>query len=165
MQTPRNKTRMADANGIRGHALQAVQIWMDAHRQGGRGVDGVSARSRPAGFGRYDALRQIQGGTTALTPRAGNDPGAPESFKGAQAALSAFYRAKIEMTRRSLPAHEISAAIRAILDDQSAAFQALADRRGAASRASRARRQGAIIAGREATQREPSGFPPTARPS
>ncbi len=158
------QTRMADANGIRGNSLQKMQIWVDAQRQGGR-VDGVFARSRPAGFGRYDALRQIQGRTTALTPRASNDAGAPESFKGEQAALSAFYRAKIEVTRRSLPAREVSAAIRAILDDQSAAFQALADRRAAASKTFRDRRQSARFAAREATQRERRGVPPYARPS
>jgi hypothetical protein len=61
-----------------------------------------------------------------------------------------FYSAKIEATRRSLPAREVSAAIRALLDEQSAAFRELADRRGAVSKASRERRQGAHIAAREA---------------
>ena len=86
------QTRMADANGIRGHALQAVQIWVDAHRQGGRSANGLPARSWRASFRRYDELRQVQSGTTALAaPRAGNDT----------AALSALYAAKIETTKRS----------------------------------------------------------------
>ena len=159
--------RMADANGIRGLALPPMQIWLDSNRQGGRGADGVPARSRRAGFGRYDSLRPVRGETTALAaPRARGDPGAPDSsLKGEHALLSAFYGAKIEATRRSLPAREVSAAIRVLLDEQSAAFRALADRRGRASKASRERRQGAQIAAQEATQGERAGFPPTARPS
>jgi hypothetical protein len=137
------KQELEDANGIRSHALREVQIWLDAHRQGGRRADGLPARSQRAGFGRYDGLRQVRGEATALAaPVASNDTTAPVSFKGESAALSALYRAKIEMTRRGgLPAREISAAIRAILDDQSAAFRALADRRSVASKASRERRQ------------------------
>jgi hypothetical protein len=96
------QTRMADANGIRGHALQAVQIWVDAHRQGGRSANGLPARSWRTRFRRYDELRQVQSGTTALAvPRAGNDTAAPVSFKGARAALSALYAAKIETAKRS----------------------------------------------------------------
>jgi hypothetical protein len=95
--------RMADADGIRGNPLQKMQIWLDALRQGGR-VDGVFARSRAAGSGRYDALRQIQGRTTALTPRASNDAAAPFSRKGEATALSALYGAKIEATTRGPPA-------------------------------------------------------------
>ncbi len=99
--------RMADADRVRSNSLQKMQIWLDAQRQGGR-VDGVFARSRPAGFGRYDALRQIQGRTTALTPRASNDTAAPVSFKGEPAALSALDGAKIEATKRGTPAREAS---------------------------------------------------------
>jgi hypothetical protein len=137
------KQELEDANGIRSHALREVQIWLDAHRQGGRGTDSLPARSQRAGFGRYDGLRQVRGEATALAaPRVRNDTTAPDSsFNGEHAALSAFYRAKIEMTRRSSPARDVSAAIRAILDDQSAAFRALTDRRGVASKASRERRQ------------------------
>jgi len=57
-----------------------------------------------------------------------------------QALLHAFYGAKIEATRRSLPAREISAAVRAILAEQSAAFRALAERRFAAMRTAREKR-------------------------
>jgi hypothetical protein len=162
------KQELADANGIRGLALREVQIWMDAHRQGGRGADGVPARSQRTGFGRYDKLRPARGeATTALAaPRASGDTGAPDaSLNGEHAALSAFYGAKIEATRRSLPAREVSAAIRAIFDEQSAAFRALADRRGTASKASRERRHGARFAAREATGRERAGVLPYARPS
>jgi hypothetical protein len=161
------QSRMADANGIRGHALPPMQVWLDANRQRGRGADGVPARSRRAGFGRYDGLRPVRGEATGLAAhRASADTGAPDSsLNGEHAALSAFYGAKIEATRRSLPAREVSAAIRAILDEQSAAFRALADRKGVASKASRERGHGARIAAREATGRERAGFPPMARPS
>lgn len=57
------------------------------------------------------------------------------------AAIQALYGAKIEATRRSLPAREIAAAVRAILAEQSAAFRALAERRHAAMRAARERRR------------------------
>ncbi len=57
------------------------------------------------------------------------------------AVILALYGAKIELTRRSLPAREINAAVRAILADQSAAFRELAQRRFAAMRAARERRQ------------------------
>jgi hypothetical protein len=112
-------------------------------------------------------LRPVRGEATALAAhRARGDPGTPDSpLNGEHAALSAFYSAKIEATRRSLPAREVSAAIRAILDEQSAAFRALADRRGTASRASRERQQGARFAACEATQRDRAGVPPFARPS
>jgi hypothetical protein len=159
---------LADANGIRGLALPPMQIWLDAHGQGGRGADGVPARSRRASFGQYDELRQVQGGTTTAlaAPRVCGDTGAPDSsLRGEYAALSAFYGAKIEATRRSLPAREVSAAIRAIFDEQSAAFRALADRRGTASKASRERKQVAQLTAREATQQDRAGIPPYARPS
>ena len=57
------------------------------------------------------------------------------------AVILALYGAKIELTRRSLPAREISAAVRAILAEQAAAFRELAERRHAAMRAARERRQ------------------------
>jgi hypothetical protein len=56
------------------------------------------------------------------------------------AVILALYGAKIELTRRSLPAREVSAAVRAILADQSAAFRELAQRRFAAMRAAREKR-------------------------
>lgn len=47
----------------------------------------------------------------------------------------AFYRAKIEATRRGLPAHEVAAAVRAILAKPAAAFRALGERRDPMMRA------------------------------
>ena len=61
-------------------------------------------------------------------------------FRACRRLILAFYGAKIEATRRSLPAREISAAVRAILAEQSAAFRALAERRFAAMRTAREKR-------------------------
>jgi hypothetical protein len=53
-------------------------------------------------------------------------------FETEQEAIRAFYGAKIEATRRSLPKREASAAVRALLVEQSLACKALAERRQAA---------------------------------
>jgi hypothetical protein len=60
------------------------------------------------------------------------------SFEAAQEAIRAFYGAKIEATRRSLPKREAAAAVRALLIEQSLAFKALAERRQAEGVARRA---------------------------
>lgn len=51
------------------------------------------------------------------------------SFEADQAAIRAFYGAKIEATRRSLPKRDAASAVRALLVEQSLAFKALAERR------------------------------------
>ncbi len=79
------------------------------------------------------------------------------------AVILALYGAKIELTRRSLPAREISAAVRAILAEQSAAFQELAERRFAAMRAARERRQASRQVDGESSKIE-RGEVPDARP-
>jgi hypothetical protein len=70
-----------------------------------------------------------------------------------RSALMAFYGAKIEATRRSLPAREIGAAIQAIIAEQRAAMRALADRQQAAMQAGREKGQNERHAVREATRR------------
>ena len=42
--------------------------------------------------------------------------------------MLAFYGAKIEATRRSLPTREIAAAVRAIIEERDAAMRAFSDR-------------------------------------
>ena len=74
-----------------------------------------------------------------------------------RAVILALYGAKIELTRRSLPAREISAAVRAILAEQSAAFRELAERRFAAMRAARERRQASHYAEAENSKIERAG--------
>jgi len=69
--------------------------------------------------------------------KARDDPG-DLSFETEQEAIRAFYGAKIEATRRSLPKLEAGAAVRALLVEQSLAFKALAERRQAESAARRA---------------------------
>jgi len=63
--------------------------------------------------------------------KARDDPG-DLLFETEQEAIRAFYGAKIEATRRSLPKREASAAVRALLVEQSLACKALAERRQAA---------------------------------
>jgi hypothetical protein len=77
--------------------------------------------------------------------------------------IVALYGAKIELTRRSLPAREVSAAVRAILAEQSAAFRELAQRRFAAMRAARERRQASRYAEAENSKIE-RGEVPDAQP-
>jgi hypothetical protein len=81
--------------------------------------------------------------------------------KGEQAALSAMYRAKIEVARRSLPAHEIAAAIYALVREMGAAMKALTDRRSAARAAKAAARKGQEVVSRS----EGGAVAETARPS
>jgi hypothetical protein len=63
------------------------------------------------------------------------------SLAHARSAIHAFYGAKIEATRRSLPGREIAAAIRAIRDERRAAMRALAARKQAVFLGLRERRR------------------------
>ncbi len=158
------QTQLADAHGLRRQSLPDVRVRLDADGQGGRNGDCVFARSR-AGIGRYDELRQVREERTGLASHRANDAAfAPDtSLQGMRAVILALYGAKIELTRRSLPASEVSAAVRAILAEQSAAFRELAGRRFAAMRAARERRQALHYAEGENSKIERAGGP-DARP-
>lgn len=134
------------------------------------------ARAR-AGPGRYDVLRLVR------TPRdAGNDrraasvtghgsSTAPElSHLGAErSAIRSLYAAKIEIMRRSLPRHEIAAAIRALRDEQRAATRALTVRKQSTLRAWRERRDAERFSAKQSGQteraQETARAPPEAKPS
>jgi len=60
-------------------------------------------------------------------------------FLGARSAIRSLYEAKIEITRRSLPRHEIAAAVRALRDEQHAAVRALTAQKQSTLRAWRER--------------------------
>jgi hypothetical protein len=60
------------------------------------------------------------------------------SFEGDDETIRAFYGAKIEATRRSLPKREAAAAVRALLVEQRLALKAFAERRQVAIAARRA---------------------------
>ena len=109
------------------------------------------ARSR-AGAGRYDQLRSVRGEAAAgartgsaarvaagLTAPRG-DGGVDLLFRGARAEIVATYAAKIEATRRSLPAREIAAAVRALVEERRAAVRAIGERQRAAQTAAHERR-------------------------
>ena len=122
---------LAYADGLRRQPLHQLRGGLDAHREGRRQTDGLLARSR-AGFGRYDGLRSLreEGGAALVASRLGDRSAPAVALNGECAALMALYSAKIETTRRSgLSARDVSAAIRALLDERAAAFQALTERR------------------------------------
>lgn len=145
------------AGGLRRDALPGLQGWLDAHRREGRGVHGVPAGSR-AGDGGHDALRQVSAAGRERPGLAVEGTGADSGVKGDQAAIRGLYAAKIEATRRSLPAHEVDAAIRALLDAQSAAVRAVANRRHVGAATTRQRREAARRGYREAL-RQPHAQP------
>jgi hypothetical protein len=76
------------------------------------------------------------------------------------AVILSLYGAKIEATRRSLPAREVGAAIRALMDEQRAAMKALAERRHGAAAARQERTHELPRAGGEGLQQ---ARPPPAR--
>jgi hypothetical protein len=156
---------METAGWLRRQSLLQVRGRLDADGSRGRGADNVSARSR-AGAGRYDGLRSVRGEETRLASNSASEiASAPDaSLDGESATILAFYGAKIALTRRSVPARDVSAAVKAILDEQSAAFRALADRRHAVMRAARERRRDLRHADREASRIERAGVP-DAQPS
>jgi len=158
------QTRLADTHGLRRQSLPDVRVRLDADGQRRRHGDRVFARSR-TGAGRYDQLRSVRGEGTGLASHRASDAatGPDASLEGMNAVIAALYGAKIELTRRSLPAREISAAVRAILADQSAAFRELAQRRFAAMRAAREKRQALRFAEGENSKIERVGAP-DARP-
>ena len=86
-------------------------------RSGGRSVDGADHKP---------------GAVRAAVIAAGS---------GEQAALSAFFRAKGEALRRSLPRHEIAAALRALEHERAAMMKAITDRRHSAQAAAQEKRQ------------------------
>ena len=144
-------TGVANAHGIRRQPLPPLRGGLDAHRERGRGSDRVLARSR-AGVGRYDPLRQVRreaavgartgsvgSVATGLTAPRG-DIGADLLFRGARAEIVALFAAKIEATRRSLPAREITAAVRALVEERRAAVRAIGEHRRAAQVAAHERR-------------------------
>ncbi|WP_156964693.1 hypothetical protein [Methylocapsa aurea] len=124
------QTRVAEAHGLRSQSLPDMRGGLDADGKRGRDADGVPARPRACAGG-YDGLRPVRGEGTGLASRSGIASAQGLSFAGEGAGIRALYGAKIEATRRSLPAREIAAAVRALLDEQRAAFRALAERRQA----------------------------------
>jgi len=130
----KTQTVLADAHGLRRQPLPQLRGGLDAHGQRGRGVDGVPARPRTSA-GRYDGLRQVrEEGRSAGLNRdhaRGDALTRASSFEGERAVMRAFYGAKIEATRNSVPSREIAAAIRALLDEWSVSSRALVERQQA----------------------------------
>jgi hypothetical protein len=143
------QTTLANADRLCRQPLQELRGGLDADGQRGRRSDRVPSRPG-AGVSRYDELRQVRKERRGT----GVSRDGPDSFAAANAAIHQFYSAKIEATRRRMPAREVSAAIRALLDEQSAAFRALAERKKVVRRTMRERRRTALHAAKEATQRQ-----------
>lgn len=166
-------TGVANAHGLRRQSLPPLRGGLDAHRERGRGSDRVLARPR-ASAGRYDQLRSVcgeaatgaaAGATTGTAARvtAGltaprGDGGADLSFRDARADILARYAARIDAARRTLPAREISAALRALVEERRAAVRAIEEREQAARTAAHERRAAerfsARLARQSATQAE-----------
>jgi len=125
---------LADADRLCRQPLQQLRGGLDAHGRERGQADNLFARSR-AGPHRYDGLRSVRGQADAgsLGPLADDRAGPDLSFRDERSALSSLYAGKIEVLKRNLPAREIAAAIRALLDERSAAFRALGERRQAAA--------------------------------
>jgi hypothetical protein len=68
------------------------------------------------------------------TGKAGDVPDASPEFRSEFAALLAYYAARIAAARRSLPANQVSAAVQAIMNEQTVALRALAERQAAAQK-------------------------------
>jgi hypothetical protein len=66
--------------------------------------------------------------------KAGDVPDASPEFRSEFAGLLAYYAARIAAARRSLPASRVSAAVQAIMNEQTIALRALAERQAAAQR-------------------------------
>ena len=100
----------------------------------------ISIHARPrADPGRYDVLRLARAEPVGVD--AGSSGASPLDlpFLGARSAIRSLYEAKIEITRRSLPRHEIAAAVRALRDEQHAAVRALTAQKQSTLRAWRER--------------------------
>jgi len=164
---------IANADRLCRQPLSKLQSGLDAHGNRGWSVDGVPARST-TGAERYAGLRSVsaeagrgtrpdiaaRGATSGLSAGRGGVSsgrggksltGLPRVDSGGeQEAIQGLFAAKIEATRRSLPAHAVSAAIRALLDEQSAAMRAVTIRRQAAKGAARQGRAAARYSDRQA---------------
>ena len=117
---------------------------------------------------RYDPLRSVRGeaatGATAgaitgtvtrvaaglIAPR--GDGGADMSFRAARADLLARYAVKIDEARRRLPAREIAAAMRALVEERRAAVRAIGERQQAAQTAAHERHDAERFSARLARQ-------------
>lgn len=134
-----HRAALADADRIRRQPLPHLRGGLDAHRQG-RMFDRVPARPRASSSG-YDELRplRVEGASGRLIRR--GDGATVAAGNGEQAALAAFFRAKGEALRRSLPRHEIAAALRALEHERAAMMKAITDRRHGAQAAAQEKRQ------------------------
>jgi hypothetical protein len=122
---------LANANRLCRQPLPALRGGMDTHREGGRRADGLLARSR-AGFIGYDQLRSVRGeGATASSAwrLASHDTNLDSRFAAEAAGIAALFRIKLANLRWYVPAREIAAAARVLLDDKRASMRALRERR------------------------------------
>jgi hypothetical protein len=141
---------VAHADRLRGQPLQKLCGGLDENWEGRGRVDNLLARPR-AGPSRYDELRPLRGQAGGIETRGSEERGT--SLKGLSAALRAFYGAKIEAVRQSVPTSERAAAMRALCDDRAVALRVLAQMR-AASAAAIKRRQIVRRSARTAERRD-----------
>jgi hypothetical protein len=75
-------------------------------------------------------LRQVraEAGQSGLGWPGAGDTDAGSSFAGERSAIHSLFAAKIEVARRTTPARDRAAAIRAIMDEEHGALQAIAER-------------------------------------
>jgi hypothetical protein len=134
---PSTENPVAHAHGLRRQSLPSMQNGLDADGQRGRPDNRLFARSR-AGAGRYDRLRPARAETNARLDGPGDTAVTQAfAFKSEQAALGAFYGAKIEALKRSVAPRDLAVALKALFAERSAAFRALADRRQDSAAAAR----------------------------
>lgn len=138
-QLVRTETHQTDAVaravGVRGKPLHEMRGWVDAPIEE-RDLSGrMSARPRSgaAGDGELRPLRG-EGGAGLAAGAASVRADIAAAFRIEHAAIVSFYAARIEAVKRGVAAAAITAAIRALVDEQIVALRALADRRGAAER-------------------------------
>ncbi len=132
----RAATGLANSGSFRGQSLPEKRGASDAGQQEGRKADpssppndGATGQNgvNPTGFG---------AGNPSMSPEASGGASAPDvsaEFRSEMAAIRAYYAARIAAARRGLPAGDIAAAIRALLNEETVALRALTDRWRAAT--------------------------------
>jgi hypothetical protein len=133
----RAATGLANPSSFRDRSVSDMRGGLDSDRQEGLKADPSSLPLDPTSGQNGLPYVGAGAGNTRMSPEpngnAGESPDVSAEFQGEMAALRAYFAARIAAARRGLPAGDVAAAVKAILNDETVALRSLADRWRAAT--------------------------------
>ncbi len=129
----RAATGLANSGNFRGQSLPDTRGNLDSDRQEGRKIDPSPSPLDPTS--RQNGMNPAGSGAgnPSMSPEASEPPDVSAQFQSEMAAIRGYYAARIAAARRGLPAGDLAAAIRALLNEETVALRALTDRWRAAT--------------------------------